>query len=237
MRQIGIHKSSRYCILSTFYECIAKRDPLESACRLSRARLIIRIKCSSQYPSAIMLVAEPYSELFADAALPNLELLEVHRSKISLHHAKVGYSYPMIRLPHTLSTLSGLPTRIYQTVHDGALAFLVVISKGAAKESSPDLSEKAGIDAKMSALTWRRSPVRIRPSPSYLPFKSGIWGLSQMLSSVRSIGDSPRRIASTCFLRSWLVFHFTEILSRRPFIDPPPFLSKRRNNCGTTCKS
>ncbi len=112
-----------------------------------------------------MLVAEHYSGLFADAAPPNLELLEVHRSKISLHHAKVGYSYPTIRLPHTLSTLSGLPTRIYQTVHDGALAFLVVISKGAAKESSTDLSEKAGIDAKMSALTWRRSPVRIRPSP------------------------------------------------------------------------
>jgi hypothetical protein len=55
------------------------------------------------------------------------ELLEIHRGKISLHHAKTNYSNPTIRLPHTFSKLAGLPTRVFQTVHDGALAFLVVI--------------------------------------------------------------------------------------------------------------
>jgi hypothetical protein len=52
------------------------------------------------------------------------ELLEIYRSKISVHQAKAGYSYPTIRLPHTFSKLIGLPSRIYQTVHEGALAFL-----------------------------------------------------------------------------------------------------------------
>ena len=83
--------------------------------------------------------------------------LEIHRSKISLHHAKAGYSYPTIRLPHTFSKLVGLSTRIFQTVHEGALAFLVVIS----------CKEKAAESPKTSVFTRRRSPVRIRPSPSF----------------------------------------------------------------------
>jgi len=58
--------------------------------------------------------------------LPKHELFEIHHSTISTHHAKEGYDYPTIRLPHTFSTLAGLSTSIYQTVHDGALAFLVV---------------------------------------------------------------------------------------------------------------
>jgi hypothetical protein len=60
--------------------------------------------------------------------LPESALLEIHRSKISLRRAKTGYNYQTIRLPDRFSKLAGLPTRIYQTVHDGALAFLVVIS-------------------------------------------------------------------------------------------------------------
>jgi hypothetical protein len=42
-------------------------------------------------------------------------------------------------------------------VHEGALAFLVVISG----------TENAAESAKASAFTQRRSPVRIRPSPSF----------------------------------------------------------------------
>jgi len=61
-----------------------------------------------------------------------------------------------IRLPFTFSKLAGLPTKIYQTVHEGALAFLVVISPTAKASESP----------KSSALTWRRSPVRIRSNQS-----------------------------------------------------------------------
>lgn len=75
-----------------------------------------------------MLAAEHNTELFSDIARPKNELLEIHRSKISLHYAKEGYSYPTIRLPHTFSKLAGLPARIYQTIHDGSLAFLTVIS-------------------------------------------------------------------------------------------------------------
>jgi hypothetical protein len=75
--------------------------------------------------------------LDAYGALQKNELLEIHRSKISLHRAKAGYDYPTIRLPHTSSVLAGLPTKIYQTVHEGALAFLVVISHTAKAPESP----------------------------------------------------------------------------------------------------
>jgi len=73
-----------------------------------------------------MLAAEHYLELFTPMA-PKNELLEIHRSKISLHCAKADYNYPTLRLPHTFSALAGLSTKIFQTVHEGALAFLVVV--------------------------------------------------------------------------------------------------------------
>lgn len=75
-----------------------------------------------------MLAAEHQPDLFANVALPKHELLEIRRSTISKHHEKTGYNYPTIRLPHTFEALSGLSTRIFQTVHHGALAFLVVVS-------------------------------------------------------------------------------------------------------------
>jgi hypothetical protein len=106
-----------------------------------------------------MLAVENYSDLVIEAAPPK-NLLEIHRCTISTHRAKTGYDYPTIRLPHIFSRLIGLSTRIYQTVHDGALAFLVVISP----------TEKASASSKSSALTWRRSPVRIRPSPLVFDF-------------------------------------------------------------------
>jgi|GEM_PF-5387954 len=61
--------------------------------------------------------------------------------KILAHHAKAGYDYPTIRLPFTFSGLIGLPTRICQTVHDGALAFIVVVSS--ASENSADKHENS----------------------------------------------------------------------------------------------
>jgi hypothetical protein len=63
--------------------------------------------------------------------------LEVHRRKISLTRAGAGYDYPTIRVPFAFSSLIGLSTRIYQTVHDGALAFLVVVSS--TSKSNPNL--------------------------------------------------------------------------------------------------
>jgi hypothetical protein len=65
----------------------------------------------------------------------------------SLHHAKTGYDYPTIRLPHTFSKLAGLPKKIYQTIHDGALAFLVVISP------TNSISENAAESPQSPALT------------------------------------------------------------------------------------
>jgi hypothetical protein len=101
-----------------------------------------------------MLVAEPRSVAYT--ALPEHELLEIRRSKISLHFAKTGYSYPTIRLPHTYSKSIGLPAHIYQTVHDGALAFLVVVSAcNKNEEKSPKNSKKPAITAKIPVFTRR----------------------------------------------------------------------------------
>jgi hypothetical protein len=113
-----------------------------------------------------MYAAQHYPDLFTEAALPKQELLEIHRSTISIHHAKTGYNYPTIRLPHTFEALTGLSTRIFQTVHHGALAFLVVISSASSPSgSSPDQHENVLSSAKASVFTRRRSPVRIRQSP------------------------------------------------------------------------
>jgi len=91
-----------------------------------------------------MLAAERFPSLYADAAMPKLEPLEIHHTKISRHRARAGYSYPTIRLPRTFSMLAGLPTHIYQTVHEGALAFLVVVSpKGSASKKAATNSSNA----------------------------------------------------------------------------------------------
>jgi len=91
-----------------------------------------------------MLATEHYPDFFLYGAPPRTnELLEIHCSKISLHCAKADYNYPTIRLPHTPSMLAGLPTRIYQTVHDGALAFLVVIAPPNSKPESVPADSKS----------------------------------------------------------------------------------------------
>jgi hypothetical protein len=110
----------------------------------SRARLITTAKCPMATLFTIMLASESYTDLFVYGTLPN-HLLEVLRSKISRHHAKKGDSYPMIRLPYILSKLAGLPTRIYQSVYEGALAFLVAISP----------AENASESLVSSVLTWQ----------------------------------------------------------------------------------
>jgi hypothetical protein len=63
----------------------------------------------------------------------NHALREIHQGTIRAHHAKKGYSYPTIHLPPSFSSLVGLRTHIFETVHDGAPAFLVVVSSSAAK--------------------------------------------------------------------------------------------------------
>ncbi len=95
-----------------------------------------------------MLAAKLFNKSVQNSCDPTLS--EIYSSTISLHHTKEGYDYPIIRLPHTLSKLAGLPTRICQTLHEGALAFLVVIG---GSSSEP---ENALAAAKSSVLTWRK---------------------------------------------------------------------------------
>jgi len=47
---------------------------------------------------------------------------------ISVQSSKPSHAYPIIRLPREFSGLVGAAATIYQTVHDGALAFLVVVN-------------------------------------------------------------------------------------------------------------
>jgi hypothetical protein len=103
-----------------------------------------------------MLAAEHYPDVFADAVLPKPELLEIHRSKISIHNAKAGYSYPTIRLPYSFSKLAGHSMRIYQTVRDVALASLVVVSTGVGPKNKPERSENVEIGPKLPAYMRRR---------------------------------------------------------------------------------
>ncbi len=84
-----------------------------------------------------------------DGAMQNYELLKVHHSKISLHHAKKRLQLPSDSVTLQVLTACALSTRIYQTVHEGALAFLVVVSSSdTALESSPDKPENALSSAK-----------------------------------------------------------------------------------------
>jgi len=87
-------------------------------------------------------------------------LREIHQATIRAHHAKKGFDYPTIHLPPAFSLLIGLSTRIYETVYNGALAFLVVVSPDAAKRN------KASESPDTVAFTRRRSGVRIASNQS-----------------------------------------------------------------------
>jgi hypothetical protein len=84
------------------------------------------IKCSAD-SARIMLAAElpkPFqlrcsAEARAVADSPQQDLAPPR---------KTGYSYPTIWLPYTFAPLAALPTRKYQTVRKGRLAFFVVVS-------------------------------------------------------------------------------------------------------------
>jgi hypothetical protein len=48
---------------------------------------------------------------------------------ISVQSSKPSHSYPIIRLPRKFRELVGSKADIYQTMHDGKLAFLVAVDK------------------------------------------------------------------------------------------------------------
>jgi hypothetical protein len=120
-----------------------------------------------------MLAAEHCPDLFANVAPSKDELLEIHHSKISLHRAKTGYNYPTIRLPHTFSRLAGLPTRIYQTVHKGALAFLVVISPN---EKAIEFMVSSKVTENFSACSITRNTVQAHLGQTHA---FGVWDTSR----------------------------------------------------------
>jgi hypothetical protein len=59
--------------------------------------------------------------------LTNMQPICTHT--ISLQSAKPSHAYPIIRLPREYRELAGSKADIYQTVHDGKLAFLVVADR------------------------------------------------------------------------------------------------------------
>jgi hypothetical protein len=145
------YRSSHHPLLCTYpskpgYETVSRREfpEVSSHFVFSRARLIITLKCLARSSSSIMLAAEHYPDLFADVA-PKSELLEVQRSKISLHRAKTGYYYPTIRLPHTFSKLAPIHANL-QIIYDGSLAFLTAIApiESASKHPKPPSSHGGG---------------------------------------------------------------------------------------------
>ena len=119
-----------------------------------------------------MIAAESYPPLDCGARWHHTNgLLEVHQTKISFHRASAEYTYPTVRLPHYLAgKLAGLSTRIYQTIHDGALAFLVVVSPDTkAVRQSVWKSENAKISFDR-ILDMAEVAVRIQPSPLVFDF-------------------------------------------------------------------
>jgi hypothetical protein len=65
--------------------------------------------------------------------------------KISLHSAKASHAYPIIRLPREFCRLAGGVATIYETTHNGALAFLVVPCRKGSGHTSADI-EKSSLD-------------------------------------------------------------------------------------------
>ena len=48
---------------------------------------------------------------------------------IGVQSSKPSHAYPIIRLPREFRNLAGLKADIYQTMHEGKLAFLVAVDK------------------------------------------------------------------------------------------------------------
>ena len=59
--------------------------------------------------------------------LPSMQPICTHT--ISLQSAKPSHAYPIIRLPRAFRELAGSKADIYQTMHDGKLAFPVAVDK------------------------------------------------------------------------------------------------------------
>jgi hypothetical protein len=64
---------------------------------------------------------------------------------ISVQSAKPSHAYPIIRLPRKFRRLAGAAATIYETTHNGALAFLVVPHCKEHKNDSDADTEKTSL--------------------------------------------------------------------------------------------
>jgi len=78
---------------------------------LSRGRRIITIMLVALASFTTMQAVNLDSNCVAGFSLLKNELREIWLRRISLKHAKAGYSYPTIRLPHTFSMLAGFQSK------------------------------------------------------------------------------------------------------------------------------
>ncbi len=99
------------------------------------------------------------------AVLPPTQPISTHT--ISVQSAKPSHAYPIIRLPRAFHALAGSKAAIYQTVHDGKLAFLVtVLDHPEEKLKTGSNNQKKSIKggAKLSSL---EGPHLCSSSPNY----------------------------------------------------------------------
>ena len=66
--------------------------------------------------------------------------------KISVQSSKPSHAYPIIRLPREFRELPGSKAEIYQTTHEGKLAFLVTVDREVdnccATSQNPDIENR-----------------------------------------------------------------------------------------------
>jgi hypothetical protein len=87
-----------------------------------------------------------------------MQLLRTH--KIGLHSSKPSHAYPIIRLPREFHGLVGSNVEIYQTVHEGALVFLVKIVERARKSSARAQIRKTSLYTAKVGRSNRLEPIR-----------------------------------------------------------------------------
>ena len=82
--------------------------------------------------------------------------------KISVQSAKPSHAYPIIRLPREFRRLAGAVVTIYETTHNGALAFLVVPNRNRKRGYKSDLDgdiEKASLYTAKVGRSNRLEPI------------------------------------------------------------------------------
>ena len=70
--------------------------------------------------------------------------------KIGVHSATASHAYPVIRLPREYAALAGEAAHIYQTEHEGKLAFFIAVDKSVGKFCAN--LEQSQVEARLSTI-------------------------------------------------------------------------------------